>query len=52
MFTTQNTEGFTKEILDKMNSELEDAIANLDKDSLDYDDQVQNIEQQIFNKYC
>jgi hypothetical protein len=52
MFNLQNTEGFTQETLDKMNAELEAAIADLDKDSLDYADQVKDVEKQIFNKYC
>jgi hypothetical protein len=52
MFTTQNTEGFTQEILNKMNAELEAAIAELDQDALNYEDQVKAESDKIFNKYC
>lgn len=53
MFTLQNTEGsFAQEILDKMNQELEAAIADLDQDSTSYEDEAKAISDRIFNKYC
>lgn len=52
MFTLENTEGFPQEVLEKMNTELADAIAEIDVDAISYADEVQHIEEQIFNKYC
>lgn len=52
MFTMQNTEGFTQEILDKMNAKLADEIATLDQDEDNYEEWVEAISDRIFSEYC
>lgn len=52
MFTRDNTEGFNQKTLDTMNAELQNAIKDLDTESIFYADECQNQEQKIFNRYC
>lgn len=51
-FNEQNTENFDSSTLELMNSEFELAIADLDSNSVHYQDELKNIGDQIFNKYC
>jgi hypothetical protein len=51
-FTEENTEGFSKEELDKMNVELENRLSSYNEDDLHYSDMEQNIADDICRKRC
>ncbi|MFZ2500249.1 MAG: hypothetical protein ACP5N0_10055 [Methanosarcina sp.] len=52
MFTMENTEGFDQKTLDKMNAEVKKNISKQDPKSKDYKKICENVEDQIFDKYC
>jgi len=53
-FTDMNTEGFSNEDLEEMNSEMAAWIdENVDiKDDIEFDELFKNALEKIFNKYC
>jgi hypothetical protein len=48
----ENTEGFDQKTLDKMNAEVKKNISKQDPKSKDYKKICENVEDQIFDKYC
>jgi len=51
MLTMDNTEGFSKEQLDKMNAEVEELMGTLDNGDYDYHQYLQWAEEKILKKY-
>ncbi len=52
MFTLSNTEGFSQEVLDKMNREVRKRLSKVDPKSKDYKKIEEEIELEVFDEYC
>jgi serine/threonine-protein kinase RIO1 len=48
----ENTEGFDQKTLDKMNSEVKKTMSKHDSKSKEYKKVFEQVEDQIFDKYC
>jgi hypothetical protein len=51
MFTDDNTEGFSKEELEKMNAELEEELAGLEPYTPEYNEREKYASERILKKY-
>ncbi|NLI62150.1 MAG: hypothetical protein GX362_01895 [Methanosarcinaceae archaeon] len=52
MFTMNNTEGFSQEVLDKMNAEVKKRLAKIDPKSKNYKKAEEEIENEVFDEFC
>ena len=52
MFTLENTEGFSQQVLDKMNAEVKEKMKKYDPKSKDYKKKMAEVEDEVFDDYC
>lgn len=52
MFTLNNTEGFSQEVLDRMNKEVQKRLSKVDINSKNYRKIESQIEDEVFDEYC